>query len=341
MTKRTGLVLSLLLPALLAAPLRAEPAAVEVSVDPAALTLSGPQPSYSLLIHGKTADGGLVDLTRSARYRSADPHVATVSPAGVVHGLADGSTTLMVEAAGKTLTVSVSVSGSAGPRRFNFENDVIPLFSRFGCNSSGCHGKAEGQNGFKLSVFGFDPTADYNALVKEARGRRVFPAAPDESLLLRKMSGRTAHGGGIRVPSDSRDYETIRAWVAAGMPFGEASDPTVTAVRVEPRERILDVHSRQQLRVIARYSDGRDVDVTSHARFQTNNDALAAVSADGLVRAGEVPGEVAVMASFMNHVDVFRALIPRSEPIARYPKLPENNFVDRHVFDRLRKLNLL
>src|SRR5262249_38036598 len=148
-------------------------------------------------------------------------------------------------------------------------------------------------------------------------------------------------GGGIRVPSDSRDYETIRAWIAAGMPFGEVSDPTVTAVRVEPRERILDMRGRQQLRVIARYSDGRDADVTSHARFQTNNDALAAVSADGLVSAGEAPGEVAVMASFMNPVDVFRALIPRSEPIARYPKLPENNFVDRHVFDRLRKLNLL
>src|SRR5207248_7933832 len=155
-----------------------------------------------------------------------------------------------VEVAGRTLTVAVEVAEARKPRELHFENDVEPLLSRHGCNASGCHGKAEGQNGFKLSVFGFDPPADYNALVKEARGRRVFPAAPDESLLLRKMSGRTAHGGGVRIPPGSREYETIRTWVAAGMPFGESTDPTVTAVRVEPRERILDVHGRQQLRVL-------------------------------------------------------------------------------------------
>ena len=111
------------------------------------------------------------------------------------------------------------------PRRFNFENDVEPILSRYGCNSAGCHGKAEGQNGFKLSVFGFDPAADYAALVKEARGRRVFPAAPEYSLVLRKMSGRIAHGGGVRIPADSADYETLRGWIAAGVPFGRATDP--------------------------------------------------------------------------------------------------------------------
>src|SRR5438093_4124021 len=110
------------------------------------------------------------------------------------------------------ITLVFAAPAAAQPRAFHFENDIEPLLSRFGCNASGCHGKAEGQNGFKLSVFGFDPPADYNALVKEARGRRVFPAVPDESLLLRKMSGRTAHGGGVRIPPGSREYETIRAW---------------------------------------------------------------------------------------------------------------------------------
>src|SRR5262249_21198613 len=148
------------------------------------------------------------------------------------------------------------------------------------------------------------PPADYNALIKEGRGRRVFPAVPEESLLLRKMSGRTAHGGGVRIPPGTREYETVRAWVAAGTPFGVSTDPAVTAVRVEPSERILDVRGRQQLRVLAHWSDGREADVTALARYQTNNDALAAVSADGLVRAGEAPGEVAVMVSFMNQVDV-------------------------------------
>src|SRR6202011_5480548 len=111
---------------------------------------------------------------------------------------------------------AVTVKGAGDVRRFHFENDVLPLFSRFGCNSSGCHGKAEGQNGFKLSVFGFDPAADYAALTKESRGRRVFPAAPDHSLVLMKASGWVAHGGGVRIRQGSSDYETLRAWIAAG-----------------------------------------------------------------------------------------------------------------------------
>src|SRR5438132_14129464 len=98
------------------------------------------------------------------------------------------------------LTILIfAAPAAAQPRAFHFVNDIEPLLSRYGCNSSGCHGKAEGQNGFKLSVFGFDAAADFAALTKEARGRRIFPAAPEASLLLGKMSGAIAHGGGVRV----------------------------------------------------------------------------------------------------------------------------------------------
>jgi hypothetical protein len=227
------------------------------------------------------------------------------------------------------------------PRRFNFENDIVPLLSRFGCNSSGCHGKAEGQNGFKLSVFGFDPRADYVALTQESRGRRVFPAAPEHSLLLRKITGQVAHGGGVRIPARSEEYETLRAWIAAGMPFGEPTDPHVVSIRVQPAERILNLHGHLQLRVVARYSDGREVDVTRHARFQSNNEGLASVDAKGLISAGEVPGEVAIMASYLNAVDVCRVLLPRAERIDPYPALPENNFIDRLVFTKLAQLHIL
>jgi hypothetical protein len=339
MRMRTSSLLSLLVTTCSLA--AADPVIVEVRVDPSAIRLDGPQASYSLLIQGKSADNYLLDLTRDAHYQSADPAVATVSDGGRVRGVADGSTTVTVTAAGKTLTVPVVVSGSAAPRRFNFENDIIPLLSKFGCNSSGCHGKAEGQNGFKLSVFGFDPAADHAALAKEDRGRRVFPASPEHSLLLAKMSGQVPHGGGVRIVQGSTEYETVRAWIAAGIPFGSASDPRVMSVRVEPAERLLAMHGQQQLRVVARYSDGHEADVTPHAKFQSNNDSLAVVNASGLVVAGDAPGDVAVMASFMNAVDVFRAIIPRPENIANYPALPENNFIDRFVFQKLRKLNIL
>ena len=313
---------------------------VAVIADPTAVQLRGPTARFTLLIHGRTADGQLVDLTRVARYRAADPKIVAVD-LNVLTPVADGKTTITVEADGKTVPVAVTVTESASPRRFNFENDVMPVLSRFGCNSSGCHGKAEGQNGFKLSVFGFDPATDFAALTKESRGRRVFPAAPEQSLLLRKMSGQIPHGGGARVPRNSPDFETVRGWIAAGMPFGAATDPKVAAVRVEPRERILSPRGLQQLRVIATFSDGREADVTGLARFQSNNEGLAAVQANGLVLAGELPGEAAIMAGYMNAVDVFRAAVPRSERIEKYPDLPENNDLDKLVWQKLRKLNVL
>ena len=314
---------------------------VAVTVDPPAIHLHGPAARYSLLITGRTADGRLVDRTHAARLEVLDPHIARVTPAGVVHSAGDGTTSVRVRAEGRTLDVAVTVEGSTAPRRLNFANDIEPILSRFGCNASGCHGKAEGQNGFKLSVFGFDPSADYVALTQESRGRRVFPAAPEQSLLLRKMTGQMPHGGGARIPSSSADYETIRAWIAAGMPIGSPDDPAVASIRVEPSQRVLAPRGRQRLRVMARYTDGREADVTPLAKFQSNNEALAAVQPGGLVLAGDAPGEAAIMASFLNAVDTFRLVVPRAGRIEPYPAVPENNFIDRLVFRKLRTLNIL
>src|SRR5947209_3599495 len=227
MTTRAGVALALLLACPLAVRSADQPPIVEVAADPAALRLNGPNASWSLLLSGKTADGRVLDLTGAGRFESSDSKVAAVSPAGVVRAVGDGSALLHIEAAGRALTVPVTVTGSAVPRVFHFENDIVPLLGRFGCNSAGCHGKAEGQNGFKLSVFGFDPAADYTALIKEGRGRRIFPGAPEHSLLLRKASGSVPHGGGLRIPRGSPEYETLRGWVAAGAPFGDPSAPHV------------------------------------------------------------------------------------------------------------------
>jgi hypothetical protein len=312
----------------------------DVTVDPPGVRLHGPAASWSLLLPARTADGRALDLTRDARYRTADPAVAVVSETGVVRPVADGRTQVVIEVAGRTLRADVSVTGAALPRRLSFTADVMPVLSRYGCNASGCHGKAEGQNGFKLSVFGSDPAADFDALVKEGRGRRVFPASPDNSLLLLKAAGRVPHGGGVRLPAASPDYQTLRAWVAAGTPFRLPSEPPVASVRVEPRERVLSPHERQQLRVVARYPDGTETDVTALAKFQSNHDGVATVDADGLVRAGDVPGGAAVMVAYRNEVDVFRVVAPRPGKIDPYPAVPENNFIDSLVFARLKKLNI-
>jgi hypothetical protein len=319
---------------------RAEIAIVEMVVDPPRLHLVGPDATFTLLVHGKTAEGRVIDLTHSAQYRATQPRIAEVNGSGGVRGRGDGATQIQVEAQGFKRVVDVTVAESTRPRSVHFENDVVPVLSRHGCNASGCHGSAEGQNGFKLAVFGSDPVLDYAALVKEGRGRRVLHAAPEQSLLLLKASGAMAHGGGARIRPGTPGYETLRAWLAAGTPRGDPAAPQVVSIKVEPHERQLDLQGKQQLRVTARYSDGREVDATAQARFQTNNEGLASVTEEGLVRAGQTPGEVALMASFMGAVDTFRAVIPRPGTMASYPQLAENNFIDTLVSRRLKKLNI-
>ncbi len=221
----------------------------------------------------------------------------------------------------------------------HFENDILPILGRHGCNSSGCHGKAEGQGGFKLSVFASDPEADYAALTKEGRGRRVFTPAPDESLFLRKASGRIAHGGGTKIPFQSEDYHTLRDWIRTGMPVGSPDAPRVISLRVEPVERVMGQKAQQQLKVFAKYTDGTEKDVTRHARFQSNTEGVATVNATGAVTTRDVPGEAAVMAAYLGEVGLFRVMVPRpGEPTKN--TLPQFNLIDKLVDAKLAKLNV-
>jgi hypothetical protein len=313
---------------------------VEITADPTAVRLVGPQATYTLLVHGKTADGRLIDLTRAAGFQTRNGKVARVSSTGILRGVGDGVAEVEIEAAGQKKLVRVEVADSTKPRGIHFENDIEPILSRFGCNAAGCHGGAEGQGGFKLSVFGFDPGADLSAIIKEARGRRVLHEAPDASLILAKPSGQIAHGGGVRIPKGTPEYETLRAWVVAGTPVGDPKAPRVVSIRIEPKMRILAMKSSQQLRVIARYSDLREVDVTAYAKFQANQEGVASVAVDGLVSAGEVPGEAAIMAGYLGAVDTFRIVVPRPGKIEPYPPFPANNFIDGLVLARLKHLNI-
>jgi len=136
------------------------------------------------------------------------------------------------------------------------------------------------------------------------------------------------------------EYRTLRGWIADGLPVGHESAPRVVSLKMTPRERRLDMQARQQIRAVATYSDGRQVDVTRHAKFQSNNDGLVSISEFGLVIAGETPGEAAVMASYMGAVDVFQILIPRETLKGEYPRLPVNNFIDSLVDAKLKKLNI-
>jgi hypothetical protein len=236
-------------------------------------------------------------------------------------------------------------SPAAGPPRadapLHFANDIVPLLTRHGCNAGGCHGKASGQNGFKLSLFGFDPAFDHDAIVHEARGRRLFPAAPERSLLLAKAAGQVPHGGGRRLTPDGEAYQMLLRWIRQGAPVGPSDAPTLRSLELAPGQRTLGRHGKQQLTVRARYSDGSARDVTRQAQYQSNEPAVASVDDDGLVSTFDLAGEAAVMARYQGKVAVFRATIPLNKPIARYPDFPPANYIDRLALAKWKKLGLV
>lgn len=258
---------------------------------------------------------------------------------------------MMLPRLATTLTVlSLFLPGTApegrgdepGPRPVDFTLDVVPVLTRAGCNAGACHGKACGQNGFQLSLLGFDGAFDYAAIVEEARGRRVFPAAPEHSLLLRKPTGQLPHGGGKRLEVGSPFYETLRRWIAQGTPRPGPRAPALERITVTPAEQALAANARQPLRVTAHYADGTSRDVTHLATFQSNESGIAAVSPEGLVQADPVPGEAAVMARFIQKFAVCNVIIPLAGdvPAGLYARLPRHNFIDGLVWDKLRRLGI-
>ncbi|MDP1561872.1 MAG: DUF1553 domain-containing protein [Pirellulaceae bacterium] len=221
----------------------------------------------------------------------------------------------------------------------SFKNDVMPVLTKAGCNAGVCHAKAgNGQNGFQLSLLGFEPQEDYEHIVFEGRGRRLFPAAPHESLLLQKATGTVTHGGGARFEVDSTSYRLIHQWIAEGAKYDDPQASTVQAIAVVPGSQTLPPGTEQRLNVIARYSDGSQRDVTPFALFEVNDTSLAEVDSTGQVRTLDLPGKAAVMVRYQGQVAVCNLSIPQGGPIESYP--PETSFVDRFVYANLRELGV-
>lgn len=234
--------------------------------------------------------------------------------------------------------VSSFALANESPRPLNFANDIVPILTKASCNSGGCHGKASGQNGFKLSLLGFEPAEDYEHIVKESRGRRVFPAAPEESLLLQKAINALPHGGGRKLDPKSDDYKLLTEWIAKGMPFGRDTDPKLVSIEVEPKQNIMKLGGRQQLKVLARYSDGYVKDVTRSALYEPNEKSMAESGERGLVKLFDIPGDVAVMVRYQGKVATYRATIPLGAPVENLPA--PRNFIDDLVFAKLKQIGM-
>lgn len=307
-----------------------------VSAQDKKAKLLGPDANLQLVVY----NSDLQDMTREVVYTSAPDNLISISDSGKVIPLGNGDVTITAtNDKGLTGKLDLVVERFETPQPINFPNEIVPLFTKHGCNGGGCHGKSEGQNGFKLSLLGFEPTEDFEYLVKESRGRRLFPAAPEHSLLLRKGAGDLPHGGGARFEHDSWDYKAIVRWMEQGMPYGSPDDPILEKISVFPDSRIVDPGGKQQLAVTAYYSDGSVRDITGIATYESNQKEMGEVDQNGLVTmsTGET-GDMAVMIRYQEQVSVFQATIPLGIPIESFPVA--KNVIDEKVFAKLKTLGL-
>jgi hypothetical protein len=318
-----------------------------LAVEPPEVSLTNADQSVQLLIMLQMSDGSQRDGTRLAHFKTDDAgsKVASIH-AGRVHSIGDGAAAfeVSVDDNGKpvTGTVKVTVQNFAVARQVHFVNEIEPILTKAGCNTGGCHGKSGGQNGFAMSLLGFDSVKDYDSIVREGRGRRVFPAAPAQSLLLTKATGVVAHGGGPRFDTQSREYKLIVRWIEQGMPKGKDDDPKVDRIDVFPKERILIDSKQQQLRVVAHYTDGTSEDVSRRTEYKSQQPDILKVEPDGLVTSLGITGEGAVMIRYMGFVDVARICIPYSGglPESEYAHFKPKNFVDELALLKWKKLGI-
>jgi hypothetical protein len=236
---------------------------------------------------------------------------------------------------------AIPLPGGGSLEKVDFERHVMGLFGRAGCNAGSCHGSFQGKNGFRLSLFGYQPDKDYLSLTRDGMGRRLDRLDPDHSLLLLKATGQVLHGGGLRFGKDSWQYQVLRQWLQQGTPW-RAGSGDVEKILITPAEHAFDKAGQTvQLRVRARFRGGDEEDITPFCDFRTNDDAVADVSHVGEVRAVR-PGATAIIVSYRGTILPVRVLVPMELPAGfQYPRVPEVNYVDHEGFARLRRLNMV
>jgi hypothetical protein len=317
----------------------ADSSLVDLRAFPSEVNLSNSRDRQSIVVQATYADGITRDVTASATVTVAQPEIAALD-GRLVRPVTDGDTSLAVSLGDRSLTVPVHVKQAAVTPDLSFKLDVMPVFMRAGCNTGSCHGAARGKDGFRLSLFGFDPDGDHHRLTRESPGRRLNLALPEESLLLEKATNAVPHSGGAKIKADDAYHATLLEWLRKGAPADPGPVPAVTAVEIYPPGAVLDGDgASQQLSVRATYADGTDRDVTHLAVFLTSNDNSAVVSQDGLITARN-RGEAFVMARFDTHTVGIQTIVLPKDLTFAWSAPPAANAIDELVDRKLQKLRI-
>jgi len=313
---------------------------IALDVVPSSITLDGPRASQQLLVTARYADGSLRDLTRFSVFHLAESGLLSVSDAGLVTGRRGGAMDLEVQVGEQRVRVPVTIRNADAAQPISFRREVMPVLSAAGCSDIRCHGAPSGKNGFRLSLWGSDPDLDYVQLTRDGFGRRTNAFSPSHSLLLMKPLTHVAHAGGKRFAYNSHFYKLLRDWQREGL-RDDSQAGGLKSLEIVPAQRVLHAPARwQQLAVRAIYDDGRTADVTRLTAFSSTDLAVAHVDRSGLVEFNR-QGEVAILCRFLGKMTSVRLLhIAPPADDYRWPDPPQNNYVDTHVFAKLKLLHI-
>jgi hypothetical protein len=314
---------------------------VALLVQPEAVRLSGPRAMRQLLLTGRYGDGSERDLTHACVLEVELPSVVRVGRGGFLQPLKDGRTNVIVRAGAQVVRVPVVVTDLDQPQPVSFRREVIAALNVAGCNAGACHGIPSGRGGFKLSLRGYDPAADFVELTRGAQGRRTNRLSPESSLILQKGLGLVPHYGGPRLAlSNPVPAQVIRAWLTEGLRDDPAGLPALESVEILPGNRTQTAPARwQQLAVLAHFAGGTVRDVTRLTAFSSSDEAIAAVDANGLVELKQV-GEAAILCRYLDVIQCVRLTYLEPRPGFVWPDPPAHNYVDRYVFAKLKMLNI-
>jgi mono/diheme cytochrome c family protein len=318
-----------------------DPLIVSIEAFPKEIHLESAADFHRAIVIVRMKDESTHDVTRLAKVTLADPSLAVLS-ATTLTPKKDGATTLRIEYRGLSTEIPVTVKDAEKPRPISFQLDVMPVLTAAGCNTGSCHGSARGQDGFHLSLFGYDPKGDHFRLTTEMAGRRINNALPEESLLVTKALGSVPHTGGKLIKPDSASHKTLVEWIRNGAKYDEDGIAQPTGIEVRPKEIVMTGEDVQiPFTVRATYSDGTDRDVTPLSIFSTSNDNSVSITKNEGLAASKNRGESFLLARFHTYTEGSQAIVVPAETSYKRPELAEFNYIDKLVHEKLNKLRII
>lgn len=313
----------------------------KLSVYPQTVQLDSRDDSHCVVTYGEYTDATTRDLTPAMEYEIEKNDIIQIKGNKLIP-IKDGASNVTVKIGDKVQTIKVTVKNAQKSEPITFQRDVMPVLTALGCNTGSCHGSARGQDGFNLSLFGFDPKGDHYRLTRELIGRRINLAIPEESLILTKAAGQVPHTGGKLAAVGSESYDTLLQWVRNGATFDDDDSKLPIAIEVEPKQLVIKGSGQTaQLTVRAKYPDGSDRDVTHLSTFSTSNDSAILVDPKTGLLTSSQRGEAFIMARFHTFTEGMQTIVIPEKMEYKKPQVVANNYIDKLVHNKLHKLRII